>query len=108
MNCYAARSARRLRSAANVSNIGCRSGIDRVINGASRPLNSSRIANATSPAGAGVSVKLTPAPAGEVAFAMREEFSGLLAPLITRSIPDLQPMFETFAADLKRRAERAA
>jgi hypothetical protein len=54
------------------------------------------------------SFTLTPAPAGEITFAMREEFSGLLAPLITRSIPDLQPMFETFAADLKRRAERAA
>jgi hypothetical protein len=38
---------------------------------------------------------------------MREEFRGLLAPLITRSIPDLQPAFDTFAADLKRRAERA-
>jgi hypothetical protein len=45
---------------------------------------------------------------GEVEFAMREEFSGLLAPLIARSIPDLQPAFDTFAADLKRRAERAA
>ena len=54
------------------------------------------------------SFTLTPAPGGEVTFAMREEFSGLLAPLITRSIPDLQPMFDAFAADLKRRAERAA
>ncbi len=41
----------------------------------------------------------------EVEFTMREEFSGLMAPLITKSIPDLQPSFETFAADLKRRAE---
>jgi hypothetical protein len=39
---------------------------------------------------------------------MREEFSGLLAPLIARSIPDLQPAFDRFAADLKRRTERAA
>jgi hypothetical protein len=54
------------------------------------------------------SFTLTPAAGDEVAFEMREEFSGLLAPLITRSIPDLQPAFETFAADLKRRAERAA
>lgn len=38
-------------------------------------------------------------------FAMREEYSGLLAPLITRSIPDLQPAFERFAADLKARVE---
>lgn len=47
---------------------------------------------------------LTP-NAGGVEFAMREEFSGLMAPLITKSIPDLQPSFEAFAADLKRRAE---
>jgi hypothetical protein len=51
---------------------------------------------------------LTPAKDGGVAFAMREEFSGLLAPLITRSIPDLQPAFDAFAADLKRRAESTA
>jgi hypothetical protein len=54
------------------------------------------------------SYTLTPRTEGEVEFAMREEFSGLLAPLITRSIPDLQPAFDTFAADLKHRAERAA
>ena len=48
---------------------------------------------------------LTPQPDGSVAFAMREEFSGLLAPLITRSIPDLQPAFDAFAGDLKRHAE---
>jgi hypothetical protein len=48
---------------------------------------------------------LTPAKDGTVEFAMREEFSGLLAPLITRSIPDLQPAFAAFAADLKRQAE---
>jgi hypothetical protein len=39
---------------------------------------------------------------------MREEFSGLMAPLITRSIPDLQPAFDQFAADLKARAEAKA
>jgi hypothetical protein len=54
------------------------------------------------------SYTLTPTSKGEVEFAMREEFGGLLAPLIARSIPDLQPVFDTFAADLKRRAERAA
>ena len=42
---------------------------------------------------------------GGVEFAMREEFSGLMAPLITKSIPDLQPSFDKFAADLKRCAE---
>lgn len=51
---------------------------------------------------------LVPRGEGEVEFAMREEFSGLLAPLITRSIPDLQPLFDRFAADLKARAERGA
>jgi hypothetical protein len=40
-----------------------------------------------------------------VEFTMREVFSGLMAPLITRSIPDLQPAFDEFAAALKRRAE---
>lgn len=50
---------------------------------------------------------LTPTSAGEVEFAMREAFSGLLAPLFSRSIPDLQPVFDAFAADLKRQAERA-
>ena len=38
-------------------------------------------------------------------FAMREVYSGLLAPLIGRSIPDLQPAFDEFASALKQRAE---
>ena len=42
---------------------------------------------------------------GSVEFTMQEIFSGLMAPLITGSIPDLQPSFEEFAAALKRRAE---
>jgi hypothetical protein len=41
-----------------------------------------------------------------VDFAMRENFTGLLAPLIGKSIPDLQPAFDEFAAALKRRAEQ--
>jgi len=49
---------------------------------------------------------LTPHVDGTVDFAMREEFSGLLAPLIGRTIPDLQPAFNEFAAALKREAER--
>jgi hypothetical protein len=48
---------------------------------------------------------LTPTASGDVDFAMDETYRGLLAPLITRSIPDLQPAFDTFAADLKRCAE---
>jgi hypothetical protein len=54
------------------------------------------------------SYTLTPTSEDAVEFAMREEFSGLLAPLIARSIPDLQPTFDAFAADLKRHAERTA
>jgi hypothetical protein len=38
-------------------------------------------------------------------FSMREEYTGLMAPLIGRSIPDLQPAFDDFARDLKRAAE---
>lgn len=48
---------------------------------------------------------LTPRGEGEVEFAMREVFSGLLEPLISRSIPDLTPAFDEFAACLKQRAE---
>jgi hypothetical protein len=51
---------------------------------------------------------LTPRSAAEVEFSMREEFSGSLAPLIARVIPDLQPYFDQFAADLKARAESEA
>jgi hypothetical protein len=42
---------------------------------------------------------------GQVQFRMREEYSGLLLPLIWRSMPDLGPSFEHFARGLKQRAE---
>ncbi len=49
---------------------------------------------------------LTPLPDGEsVEYSMREVFSGPLAPMITKSIPDLQPAFEEFAQALKAHAE---
>lgn len=48
---------------------------------------------------------LTRRPDGSVEFTMREQFTGWMAPLITKSIPDLQPAFDEFAAALKRRAE---
>ena len=48
---------------------------------------------------------LKPGLNGEVEFSMREEYTGLMAPLIGRSIPDLQPAFDEFASDLKRAAE---
>ena len=39
-------------------------------------------------------------------FEMEEISRGLLAPLMARVIPDQQPSFDAFAADLKRTAER--
>jgi hypothetical protein len=48
---------------------------------------------------------LTPKDGG-TEFAMSEVFSGLMAPLITSLIPDMQPAFVEFAAALKARAER--
>jgi uncharacterized protein YndB with AHSA1/START domain len=48
---------------------------------------------------------LTPGLNEDVEFCMREEYTGLMAPLICRSIPDLQPAFDEFANDLKRAAE---
>jgi hypothetical protein len=49
---------------------------------------------------------LTPRDGG-VEFSMTEVFSGLMAPLITKSIPNLQPAFDEFALCLKRKAEQA-
>ena len=48
---------------------------------------------------------LTPAGDGAVKFTTREIFSGLMLPLIGRSIPDLTTAFEQFAAGLKAKAE---
>jgi hypothetical protein len=42
---------------------------------------------------------------GRVRFEMREEYTGPLAGLIVKSIPDLGPSFIRFAEGLKRRAE---
>jgi hypothetical protein len=51
---------------------------------------------------------LSPQGNGDTRFTMREEYSGPLAPLIGRSIPDLGPSFEQFATGLKRHAEGGA
>ena len=40
-------------------------------------------------------------------FTMSEEFSGLMLPFIAGKLPDFQPIFERYAADLKRAAEKA-
>lgn len=42
---------------------------------------------------------------GATRFSMREDFTGLLAGPITRSMPDLTPYFERFVAAAKRHAE---
>jgi hypothetical protein len=49
---------------------------------------------------------LTPGDDGTVTFEMHERYRGLLAPLMTRFIPNLQPAFNMFATDLKWRAEQ--
>ena len=46
-----------------------------------------------------------PTGAGSL-FQMQEAFSGPMAGLITKSIPDLTPSFQTFANALKQRAEQ--
>jgi hypothetical protein len=50
--------------------------------------------------------ELAPRGGGVVDFSMRERFTGLLTPLIGRTLPDMQPAFEEFAAALKRESER--
>jgi len=50
---------------------------------------------------------LAPQGDGSVKFTVREVFSGLLLPLIGRSIPDMTSPFEQFAAGLKSQAEGA-
>ncbi len=51
-------------------------------------------------------LEVIPETARSCRFEMEEVSRGLLAPLMARVIPDQQPSFDTFAADLKRRAER--
>ena len=51
---------------------------------------------------------LTPQANDTVEFTLREEYSGLMLPLIARSIPDLTHTFEEFAAGLKGFAEQAS
>jgi hypothetical protein len=45
---------------------------------------------------------------GSTDFNMQERFSGLMLPMIKGSLPDFGPIFERYANDLKREAERAA
>lgn len=50
---------------------------------------------------------LTPRGDGCTEFAMQEDFSGLMLPMIKSSLPEFGPVFETYAKDLKREAERS-
>ena len=50
--------------------------------------------------------ELRPRSDGSTDFAMTERFSGLLLPLVSGSLPDFGPVFETYANDLRREAER--
>lgn len=52
--------------------------------------------------------RLTPHADGSTEFAMTEELSGVLLPMIKGSLPDFGPVFEAYAEDLKRAAERSA
>ena len=49
---------------------------------------------------------LKPKSDGSTDFLMQEMFSGLMLPMIVKSLPDFGPTFETYAQDLKREAER--
>jgi hypothetical protein len=51
--------------------------------------------------------ELRPRSDGSTDFAMEERFSGLMLPLIKGSLPDFRPIFEHYASDLKREAERS-
>ena len=50
--------------------------------------------------------RLTPQADGPTDFSMEEIFSGLLEPMISKSIPDMTDSFEQFADGLKLAAER--
>ena len=51
---------------------------------------------------------LEPTSDGATEFVMEEVYTGLLAPLITKSIPDMTESFEQFADGLKAGAEGSA
>jgi len=51
---------------------------------------------------------LMPKDNGVTEFAMTEVFTGMMLPMIKRSLPDFLPAFEAYAADLKRAAEGGA
>jgi hypothetical protein len=50
---------------------------------------------------------LTPKDGGLTEFAMKEEFAGVMLPMIKGSLPDFREAFSTYAHDLKRAAEKS-
>jgi len=50
---------------------------------------------------------LTPKANGTTEFKMVEVFAGLMLPMIAGQLPDFGPVFEQYARDLKREAEKA-
>jgi hypothetical protein len=52
--------------------------------------------------------RLTPVAGGLTRFVMTEVFSGLVLPMAAGRLPDFEPIFERYAADLKAEAERPA
>ena len=49
--------------------------------------------------------RLAPGSNGTTTFQMTEVFSGLMLPVAAGRLPDFKPIFERYAADLKREAE---
>jgi hypothetical protein len=50
---------------------------------------------------------LTPSGKGTT-FSMTEVFAGVMLPMIKGSLPDFRPVFDQYAADLKRASEKKA
>jgi hypothetical protein len=50
---------------------------------------------------------LTPRADGTTELEMVETFSGLMLPMIKGSLPDFAPVFDRYARDLKKEAERS-
>ena len=50
---------------------------------------------------------LAPRPDGTTEFEMVETFSGLMLPMIKGSLPDFGPVFDRYARELKKEAERS-
>ena len=48
---------------------------------------------------------LTPKPGGLTTFEMEEVFRGVMLPMIKGSLPDFRPVFDQYAADLKKACE---